>query len=56
MTTYLYLIDGVSVPKRTYERRKLWGEHPGAKFTMVEIQPKQQQGRAAHVTHNQSTQ
>jgi len=39
---YQYLIDGVAVTKRIYERRKLWGEYPGARFTMVEIQPRQE--------------
>jgi len=32
---YLYMIDGVSVPKHIYERRKLWGEH-SARFWVTE--------------------
>lgn len=32
----IYLIDGVRVPKRTYERRQLFGEHSGARFFSYE--------------------
>lgn len=40
----VYLIDGVAVPKRTWERRKLWGEHPGARFELIE-QPQQKESK-----------
>ena len=32
----IYLIDGVKVPRRTWEQRKIFGEYMGAKFEIVE--------------------
>jgi hypothetical protein len=37
MKRYLYLIDGVSVPRRTYFQRQRFGEYPSAVFRIVEI-------------------
>ena len=36
MIRYLYLIDGVAVPKRVFERRQIFGEYAGASFRVVE--------------------
>jgi hypothetical protein len=32
----VYLIDGVQVTHRIYERRKTWGEHSAARFETFE--------------------
>lgn len=32
---YLYMIDGVSVPKKIYARRQEFGEYKGAHFEIV---------------------
>ena len=37
MIRYLYLIDGVAVPKHIYERRQIFGEHKAAIFRVVEV-------------------
>ena len=37
---YMYLIDGVQVPIYIFYRRRLFGEHDGAKFECISIQPK----------------
>lgn len=31
----LYLIDGVRVTRKIYERRQIWGEYAGASFRVV---------------------
>jgi hypothetical protein len=31
-----YMIDGVPVPKKTYESRQIWWEYSGAKFEIYE--------------------
>jgi hypothetical protein len=33
----IYLIDGVRVTKKIYDRRQVWGEYPGANFQTVVI-------------------
>ncbi len=33
----LYLIDGVRVPKHTFEARRIFGEHPAARFEAIEV-------------------
>lgn len=35
--TRMYLIDGIQVTKKVWERRKIWGEHAGARFEVVEV-------------------
>jgi hypothetical protein len=35
MTRNIYMIDGVPVPKKVYRRRKKYGEHAEAKFSVV---------------------
>jgi hypothetical protein len=37
MKHYVYLIDGVAQPQRIWQRRQVWGEHPQAQFTVVEV-------------------
>ncbi len=32
----MYLIDGVQVSRKIYERRQIWGEHAAANFRTVE--------------------
>jgi len=41
----LYLIDGVAVPQKIYERRQLFGEHAGAQFSIVDIKVKSTERR-----------
>lgn len=33
----MYLIDGIRVTKRIFERRQIWGEYQGANFQVIEI-------------------
>jgi hypothetical protein len=33
----MYLIDGVQVTKRIFERRQLFGEHKEARFVVIEV-------------------
>lgn len=37
MFRIIYLIDGVRVPKRTFGKRRIWGEYAGARFEVIEI-------------------
>lgn len=36
-TRWLYLIDGVGVPKKVFDRRVIFGEYAGASFRIVEV-------------------
>jgi len=42
MRRMVYMIDGVSVPKKTWEARQIWGEYAGAKFSVYEPAPKRE--------------
>jgi hypothetical protein len=37
MRRFLYMIDGVAVPRKIWERRQIWGEYAGASFFKYEI-------------------
>lgn len=41
MNRTMYLIDGVQVTRKIYERRQIWGEHAGAKFRVETANAKQ---------------
>jgi hypothetical protein len=33
----LYMVDGVVVPKKVWEARRIFGEHAAAKFSVLEV-------------------
>jgi hypothetical protein len=41
MNRTMCLIDGVQVTRKIYERRKFWGEYPGASYRVDTVNAKQ---------------